>query len=126
MKEFVKNLIEQLEKLKSEVMAPADIVWNNAIKMCINETNRLEEEYNDGWIMGRNPTKEECNNWRKTFQATIYQGAGEELYTTTVVLQYEYTMVRGKEVSRWLFKDKISPWQPIAWKPLDEPYQLKK
>ena len=50
MKEFVEKLISGLEELKSEVTSLADIVWNNAVKMCIDKANQLAEEYNNGWI----------------------------------------------------------------------------
>lgn len=45
MKEFIDKLIEELEGVKSIVNSPADIVWNNAVKMCIYKTNELAEEY---------------------------------------------------------------------------------
>ena len=138
MKQFVEKLIGRLEKKSVEHRETGfemerkgfsniadkqyakQIAYLNAIEI----VNQLAEEYNDSWITDRAPTKEECKGWRGTFQATILQGIGDEQYTTTVALQYEYTTVRGKEVSRWLFKEKIAPWEPIAWKPLSEPYQL--
>lgn len=46
MKEFADKLIERLEERKSEVNGLSDIVWNNAVKMCIDEVNQLAEEYN--------------------------------------------------------------------------------
>ena len=138
MKEFIEKLIgrlnDRMEYLDSrhKILTDAGMFRDSdtiAYRMSEVDSakrivNGLAEEYNDSWITDRAPTKEECKGWRGTFQATILQGSGDEQYTTTVALQYEYTTVRGKEVSRWLFKEKIAPWEPIAWKPLSEPYQL--
>lgn len=50
MKEFIDKLISRLEEKKSEVNGLSDIVWNNAVKMCIDEVNQFAEEYKGGWI----------------------------------------------------------------------------
>ena len=132
MRAFADVLVEELMKeIENSVcdFVPVNACGKVDCTTCQNTVmsilaNRLSKKYNNDWITDRNPTKEECKGWRGTFQATILQGSGDERYTTTVVLQYEYTTVRGKEASRWLFKERIAPWKPIAWKPLSEPYQL--
>lgn len=55
MKEFIDKLIEELEGVKSIVNSPADIVWNNAVKMCIYKVNEFAEEYNNDFC-----------EWKKT------------------------------------------------------------
>lgn len=72
------------------------------------------------WILAKDriPNKEECGQYGKDFQVTV--NANELI---TLVMKYQYDTVRGKEVSRWSWKDKYSfPWEVIAWKPLSEPY----
>ena len=40
----IDKIIEELEKVKSDVHTPADIVWNNAVEMCTSVFNRLINE----------------------------------------------------------------------------------
>ena len=136
MREFVDKFVDALKEREQQVLRNVieckpereEVkveMYRMAIRHAVSIANKLLEDYED-WILcsKRLPSKEECRGWRGTFQATILLGSGDKRYTTTVVLQYEYTTVRGKEVSRWLFKERIAPWEPIAWKPLSEPYQL--
>lgn len=74
---------------------------------------------NDVWIYDRVPTKEECGSWRGKFLVTVY--ANEP---TTMYMEYEYAKIRGKEVGRWLWHDRVNiPWEVIAWKKFPEPYR---
>ena len=45
MKEIFDWLREQMEKVKSEVYSPADVIWNNAVKMCMREVNEAEAKW---------------------------------------------------------------------------------
>ena len=40
-----------------------------------------------------------------------------------VCLRYAKPTLRGKEVIRWEWRGGPSPWQPIAWMPMPEPYK---
>lgn len=40
-----------------------------------------------------------------------------------VAVDYEKTQVRGKEVIRWLWNNRICPWDVIAWMPYPEAYK---
>ena len=53
-------VIEALEKVKSEIQTPADTVWNNAVKVCID--NVIEA-----------PTLSETEIIRKSFERVIQQ-----------------------------------------------------
>lgn len=73
-----------------------------------------------GWIpcSERLPTKKECGNYRGHFLVTVYTNK-----LTTLYMEYEYTTIRGKEVGRWLWNDRVNiPWEVIAWQPLPEAY----
>lgn len=70
-----------------------------------------------GWITDRIPTREECNGYKKEFAVTVDANG-----IKTLVMDFSYETVRGKEVSRWKWRDRISPWEVIAWQPLPEPY----
>ena len=84
--------------------------------------SEVEAEYGNGWITDRIPTKEECGDFRRNWFQTTVDANGLH----TIPMQYEYTTSRGKEISRWLAYGRISPWEVIAWKPMDEPYKPEK
>lgn len=82
-------------------------------------TDQLNKKYNNNWITDRVPTKEECGEFGcKEFQVTIPQAEGNK----TITMDFEYTTIRGKEVARWKWCGRLSPWKVLAWKPLSEPY----
>lgn len=58
------------------------------------------------------------DNWRTTFNVTTKQGK-------VMSMEWENATVRGKSVSRWVWIDRISPWEVIAWMPLPEPYKAR-
>lgn len=114
----IKAQIYRGEKLKENDLTESNVTHGKivALQEVIDKVSELAQE--EDWITDRVPTKEECGTYKKGFQATILVGKEYR----TVYLEYQYTTIRGKEVSRWLFLDRIAPWQPIAWKPLSEPY----
>lgn len=72
-----------------------------------------------GWIYDRTPTKEECGRWRGKFLVTVCANEPTVMY-----MEYEYTEIRGKEVGRWIWCDKVNiPWEVIAWRKFPEPYR---
>lgn len=75
-------------------------------------------ENGGGRITGRAPTKEECGNYGRTFNVTVDANGLQ-----TMSMKFEYETVRGKEVCRWKWFDRLSPWEVIAWQPLPEPYR---
>ncbi len=90
-----------------------------ATRKALSIVSEVEAEYGNGWITDRVPSKEECGRYgREWFLATLNANA-----TTTLPMQYEYTTVRGKEVSRWLAYGRVSPWDVLAWMPLPSPYK---
>lgn len=84
----------------------------------IQNMERSAEDFG-GWITDRIPTKEECGDslLGKEFAVTIDSNGRK-----TMVMDFVYETVRGKEVSRWKWRDRISPWEVIAWHKLPEPY----
>lgn len=81
---------------------------------------RSAEDCGGGWIKckDRLPTKKECGDYRGNFIVTVYTNK-----LTTLYMDYEYAIVRGKEVGRWIWNDRVNiPWEVIAWQPLPEPY----
>jgi hypothetical protein len=66
------------------------------------------------WIpVSERPPK--TDNWRTAFNVTTKQGK-------VMPMEWENTTVRGKPVSRWIWNDRIAPWEVIAWMPLPEKY----
>lgn len=53
MKDIFDWLREQFGKIIGEVHSPADVVWNNAVKMCIAEVDEAEAKW-----------KEDCCEWK--------------------------------------------------------------
>ena len=86
------------------------------------ESTADENQQIDDWIVGRNPTKEECGDYGETeFQVTV-----DENGLKTISMSFVYEKVWGKEIGRWKWCDRPSPLEVIAWKPLSKPYILKK
>ena len=118
MKEFIEKLIGKLEGVKSEVNTPADNVWNNAVKVCIDNANELAEEYkllenieqlNNGWI----PCTE-----RLPEEATTYEVTEEVIVNS----KKQYIVVHrlfGTE-GQWILPPNR---KVIAWMPLPSPYK---
>lgn len=104
MNEFIEKLIGRLEERKSEVNGLSDIVWNNAVKMCIDEVNQLVEEYKGGWI----PCSERLPEENQRVIGCFAHGTVTELgfYDGLFHGIYDYTT-------------KVI----IAWQPLPEPYK---
>ena len=123
MNEFIEKLIGRLEeKVVNRTFDESIKTKNLAYKEAIEIVNQLAEEYKGGWITDRNPTREECGEYgHAEFQVTIPQSKGNK----TITMDFAYETVRGKEVARWKWCDRLSPWKVLAWKPLDAPYQPK-
>ena len=63
MKKIIEKLIGGLEGVKSEVNTPADNVWNNAVKACIDNANELAVGYKSGHFgCNSNGEHEKCRN----------------------------------------------------------------
>jgi hypothetical protein len=128
MKEFIDKLISRLEESVQGSKDSKDLSKYSAYKQSISIVNELAEEYKlfgkteqvkGGWIADRVPTKEECGRYgSKEFQVTIPQSNGNK----TVAMDYCYETVKGKEVGRWRWNGKLSPWDVLAWKSMDAPY----
>lgn len=112
--EYVIKAVDKHTKDESEVVLDEDIT------VILEEVPTAFK--NDDWIpcSERLPSKEECGTYGSgEFQVTIPQYDGNK----TTVMDYEYTTVRGKEISRWKWNGRLSPWEVIAWKPLSEPFK---
>lgn len=89
----------------------------------------MRESYKEGYEQGKKdatskwiPVSErlpKTNGWRMTFNVTYEQGG--KYHVTS--MEWENTTVRGKSVSRWIWKDKLSPWHVVAWMPLPEAWK---
>lgn len=71
-----------------------------------------------GWIpcKDRVPTNEECKVEHE-FNVTVNANGFK-----TLTMDFEYETVRGKEVCRWKWLGRLSPWKVIAWRKKPEPY----
>lgn len=65
----------------------------------------------------------ERRKYRTTFLATVSCESWKN--NETLVVEWENTTVRGKDVSRWIWNDRLFPeeWEIIAWQPLPAPYR---
>ena len=61
--------------------------------------------------------------FHKDFLVSVYCEAWSPFTTKTMVATWENTTIRGKKVSRWLWKDRLFPdyWKIIGWAELPEP-----
>ena len=106
------------EKFGIKINQAADTI--EALSAKLADMERTAEDCGGGWIKcnDRLPTKKECGDYRGSFIVTVYTNK-----LTTLYMEYEHTIVRGKEVGRWIWNDRVNiPWEVIAWKPLPEPY----
>ena len=110
---------EAFELIKERLEEESQYSCSHCMERAISIVSEVEAEYGNGWIKDRVPTKEECGDFRRNWFQTTVDANGLH----TIPMQYEYTTSRGKEISRWLAYGKISPWEVIAWKPMDEPYK---
>lgn len=124
--EQVKELRELADALHREkwysaydtVIDAADTIESLSAKLA--DMERSAEDCGGGWIKckDRLSTKKECGDYRGNFIVTVYTNK-----LTTLYMDYEYAIVRGKEVGRWIWNDRVNiPWEVIAWQPLPEPY----
>ncbi len=117
--EQVKQLKEEAKYLeKDQEKRLASILYQAADTIEALFT-KLQEDNNDEWIIDRVPTKEECGNYNsEEFLVTVDAGGIKVL-----CMEYEYTTVRKKEVSRWVWNDRVNiPWDIIAWRKFPKPY----
>lgn len=92
--------------------------WNDCNR---DWMKRIEEQPQvGGWIPcgERLPSKEECGEYGNEFLVTV-----KATDPTTMDMRYVHTTVRGKDVERWEWQGRISPWNVIAWRPLPEPFE---
>lgn len=89
---------------------PRAIYISEALDMAIKA---LENE--SDWI----PCSErlpKTDKWRTTFNVTTETG-------NVTSMDWENTIVRGKLVSRWIWKDRIAPWKIVAWMSLPKAWK---
>lgn len=97
----------------------ADTIEALSAKLAAANMKRSDRYYGGGWIYDRAPTKEECGRWRGKFLVTVYANEPTVMY-----MEYEYTEIRGKEVGRWIWCDKVNiPWEVVAWRKFPKPYR---
>lgn len=75
----------------------------------------------NGWI----PVTErlpETRKYRTTFLATVSCEFWKN--NKTLIVKWENTTFWGKDVSRWIWDDRLFPeeWEIIAWQPIPAPY----
>lgn len=76
------------------------------------------------WIMCSERMPEKTPLWKTVgYLATVTCDSWKE--SRTMYVKWETTTVRGKEVSRWTFDNRLFPseWKVVAWMPLPEPYK---
>ena len=97
----------------------ADTIETLSTKLAAANMERSDRYYGGGWIYDRVPTKEECGRWRGKFLVTVYANEPTVMY-----MEYEYTEIRGKEVGRWIWCEKVNiPWEVVAWRKFPGPYR---
>ena len=87
--------------------------YDEALKFC--------DDYM-GWIPVSKKLPE-TDEFRTEFIVTIRCDTWEE--NKTMVAEWENTTVRGKDVSRWIWCNRLIPygWEVIAWMSLPEAYR---
>lgn len=115
----VLDMIEP-EILRKQLSEAADTIETLSAKLQAANMERSTAYYNGGWILcsDRLPTKDECGDFGKSFNVTAYTNKPE-----TMTMKFEYETIRGKEVCRWKWFERLSPWEVIAWRELPEPYK---
>ena len=78
-------LREQMEKVKCEVYSPADVVWNNSVKMCFREVNEAEAKW-----------EKDCCEWECQDRISVL-GHDKLMYTHTV-RSWTYCPYCGKPI----------------------------
>ncbi len=121
------NMIEQVKELRglSETFEgkrlgrileqAADTIESISAKLQVANMEALADR--GGWITDRVPTKEECRGSYETFAVTVNANG-----LKTMAMDFVYEEVRGREVCRWKWHDRLSPWEVIAWYHFPEPY----
>ena len=71
MKQIFDWMREQFGKIIGEVQSPADVVWNNAVKMCITKVDEAEAKW-----------ESDCCEW-KGFDNSLIEGKVMWTYKTT-------------------------------------------
>lgn len=77
------------------------------------------------WIPVTEQLPEKSSPWRTGYLATVTSDTWSE--PSVMYVEWETTTVRGKEVSRWIWNDKLFPkcWNLVAWMPLPEPAKIE-
>jgi hypothetical protein len=99
MKEFIDKLISRLEGKRSEVNGLSDIVWNNAVKMCVDEVNQLAEEYNNDFCEWEIVVDKDIH---REYKPLCSENGFIEI---TGYFDYEYCPYCGKKI-------RVAPYQP--------------
>ena len=75
------------------------------------------------WIPVTEQLPEKSSPWRTGYLATVTSDTWSE--PSVMYVEWETTTVRGKEVSRWIWNNKLFPkcWDLVAWMPLPEPWK---
>lgn len=113
------ELFDKIDDGRRMLLQAADTIEVLSAKLAAENMEQSDRYYGGGWISDRIPTKEECGNYRGHFLVTVY---APEL--KTLCMEYEYATIRGKEVGRWIWRDRVNiPWEVIAWRKFPEPYR---
>ena len=111
--------ILKLDGYAKIISEAADTIETLSAKLAVANMGRSDRYYGGGWIYDRVPTKEECGRWRGKILVTVYTNEPTVMY-----MEYKYTEIRGKEVGRWIWCDKVNiPWEVVAWRKFPEPYR---
>ena len=118
MMENTKSIIsvENLPVIDVEIKAYTDILKG------IKEQPTVQPE--PQWIPCEERMPEKTPLWKTVgYLATVTCDSWEE--PRTMYVKWETTTVRGKEVSRWTFDNRLFPpeWRVVAWMPMPEAYK---
>lgn len=113
------ELFDKIDDGRRMLLQAADTIEALSAKLAAANRERSDRHYGGGWIYDRAPTKEECGRWRGKFLVTVYANEPTVMY-----MEYEYAEIRGKEVGRWIWCEKVNiPWEVVAWRKFPEPYR---
>ena len=102
----------------------ADVIEELSAKLHAANMERSSQYYHGGWIPVDERLPEE-NERDLDYMVTVKCGTWEQSEVRSMV--WETTVVRGKKVSRWKWRDRNVPsgWNVIAWQPRPREYMAE-
>lgn len=110
---------EKIQNKYRVVKTDEDLEWNRAIDLCTNIINAHMKRVNDGWI----PVEERQPEYGETVLVRWKKGG---ILDHSVAQYFGMSWIRDREDFIFITIHGIphnQGWEPIAWRPLPEPYR---